>query len=136
MDMTETTRLGGCEIIAFATIVDVSRAKAFYGETLGLRLVAEEPPFALVFDAHGTMLRLVMAKQLPPAQGTVLGWRVPEIAAAVKELSEAGVHFERFERMPQDELGIWASPSGAQVAWFRDPDGNILSVTEFPESKS
>ena len=134
--MTDAVRLGGCEIIAFATIVDVSRAKAFYGETLGLRLISEEPPFALVFDAHGTMLRLVTAKQLPPAQGTVLGWRVPEIAAAVKELSEAGVRFERFEGMPQDELGIWASPSGAQVAWFKDPDGNILSVTEFPESKS
>jgi catechol 2,3-dioxygenase-like lactoylglutathione lyase family enzyme len=133
--MAETSRLGKYDIIGFVTILDVARAKEFYRDTLGLRLVSEEPPFALVFEANGIMLRLSMAKQLPPAHGTVLGWQVPDIAATVTELNQAGVRFERFDGMKQDELGIWTSPSGARVAWFRDPDGNILSVTEFPAPK-
>ena len=133
--MSQLSELGKCNIIGFVTIVDVSRAKDFYRDTLGLRLVTEEPPFALVFDANGIMLRLGMAKELPPAHGTVLGWQVPEITATVKNLGRAGVHFERYEGMDQNELGIWISPSGAKVAWFKDPDGNILSVTEFPEQK-
>jgi catechol 2,3-dioxygenase-like lactoylglutathione lyase family enzyme len=133
--MTQPSGLSQYDIIGFVVIVDVERAKAFYRDTLGLRLVSEEPPFALVFDANGIMLRLVMGKQLPPAYGTVLGWRVPDIAAAVKDLNKAGVAFERFEGMKQDELGIWASPSGAKIAWFKDPDGNILSLTEFPGGK-
>jgi len=124
--------LGNCNIIAFASIVDVPRAKDFYQNTLGLRLVMEEPPFALVFDANGIMLRLVMAEKLPPAHGTVLGWEVPEITSTIESLGQAGVRFERYEGMNQDELGIWISPTGAKVAWFKDPDGNILSVTQHP----
>ena len=131
--MSQLSGLGKYNIIAFVTIVDVPRAKDFYRDTLGLRLVSEDPPFALVFEANGIMLRLGMAKELPPAHGTVLGWQVPEITATVQNLRQAGVHFERFEGMDQDELGIWNSPYGAKVAWFKDPDGNILSVTEFPE---
>src|SRR5580693_8721313 len=100
-------------IIAFATIVDVERAKEFYRDTLGLTLLSEEPPFALVFDAHGIMLRLGMAKELPPAHGTVLGWNVPDIAATVKELAAAGVQFERYPHMKQDESGVWGAPGGA-----------------------
>lgn len=133
--MTLSSRIGQYPIIGFVTIVDVERAKVFYRDTLGLRLVSEEPPFALVFDANGIMLRLGMAKQVSPAHGTVLGWSVPDISATVRELNQAGVAFERFDGLKQDELGIWASPSGAKVAWFKDPDGNILSVTEFPGSK-
>jgi len=133
--MTQLTGLGKYNIIGFVTIVDVSRARDFYRDTLGLRLVMEEPPFALVFEANGIMLRLGMAKELPPAHGTVLGWQVPEITATVKNLEIAGVCFERFEGMDQDELGIWTAPTGAKVAWFKDPDGNILSVTEFPEQR-
>jgi hypothetical protein len=95
----------------------------------------EEPPFALVFDANGIMLRLGMAKEIAPAHGTVLGWQVPEIDATVKELAQAGVQFERFKGTDQDELGIWTSPTGAKVAWFKDPDGNILSLSEHPELK-
>jgi len=131
--MPQHSGLGKFNIIGFVTIVDISRAKDFYRDILGLRLVKEEPPFALVFEANGIMLRLGMAKELPPAHGTVLGWQVQEIAATVKNLGHAGVRFERFEGMDQDELGIWSSPSGAKVAWFKDPDGNILSLTEFPE---
>ena len=130
--MSQPSGLGKYNIIGFVTIVDVARARDFYRDTLGLRLVMEEPPFALVFEANGIMLRLGMAKKLPPAHGTVLGWQVPEIAATVKSLVRSGVRFERYEGMEQDELGIWTSPTGAMVAWFRDPDGNILSVTEFP----
>lgn len=134
--MTQKARLARYNIIAFATIVDVERAKSFYRDTLGLTLVSEEPPFALVFDANGIMIRLAMAKELSPAMGTVLGWQVPDIVAAVKELQEAGVSFERygFDWMKQDELGIWTTPTGAKVAWFRDPDGNTLSLSEHPET--
>jgi len=133
--MAQNGGLGKYNIIAFVTIVDIARAKEFYRDTLGLRLVSEEPPFALVFDAHGIMLRLGMGKQVPAGVGTVLGWEVPDIAAAVRDLQQAGVHFERYEQMKQDELGIWTTPTGARVAWFRDPDGNILSISEHPEAR-
>jgi catechol 2,3-dioxygenase-like lactoylglutathione lyase family enzyme len=130
--MSQSSGLGKYNIIGFVSIVDVARAKEFYRDTLGLHLVMEEPPFALVFEANGIMLRLGMAKELPPAHGTVLGWQVPEITAIVKSLGQAGVRFEFYEGMNQDELGIWSSPSGAKVAWFKDPDGNTLSVSEHP----
>ena len=131
--MPQVTRLGKHNIIGFVNIVDVARAKAFYRDTLGLHLLSEEPPFALVFEANGIMLRLGMAKELPPAHGTVLGWQVPDISATVRELEEAGVRFERYAQLKQDELGIWTAPTGAKVAWFKDPDGNILSLSEHPE---
>ncbi len=134
--MPQTTGLGEYNIVAFASIVDVLRAKDFYQNTLGLRLLMEEPPFALVFEANGIMLRLGMAKELPPAHGAVLGWQVPEIASVVSNLQRAGVAFERYEGMAQDQLGIWTSPTGARVAWFKDPDGNTLSVSEHPELNS
>jgi catechol 2,3-dioxygenase-like lactoylglutathione lyase family enzyme len=127
------TGVANYPIIAFATIVDVERAKAFYRDTLGLTLVSEEPPFALVFDANGIMVRLAMADKPANVQGTVLGWRVPEIESAVSELTQRGVRFERFEGLGQNDAGVWTSPSGARVAWFRDPDGNILSLSEHPE---
>jgi len=125
--------LSKCNIIGFLTIVDVARAKEFYRDTLGLRLLSEEPPFALVFEANGIMLRLGMGKELPPVQGTVLGWKVPDAAAAVRDLQKVGVRFERYDQMKQDQLGIWTAPTGAKVAWFKDPDGNILSLSEHPE---
>lgn len=133
--MTKNSVMAKYKIIAFATIVDVERAKSFYRDTLGLTLVSEEPPFALVFDANGIMVRLGMGKELPAAHGTVLGWQVPEIEAAARELSGNGVRFERFDGLKQDEMGIWTSPTGARVAWFRDPDGNILSISEHPEER-
>ena len=130
--MTQAAGLNQYNIIAFVPIVDVERAKAFYRDTLGLRLVSEEPPFALEFNANGIMLRLVMAQKMPAGFGTVVGWQVPDIAAAVKNLQERGVSFERYEHMPQDELGVWTTPTGAKVAWFKDPDGNVLSVSQHP----
>jgi catechol 2,3-dioxygenase-like lactoylglutathione lyase family enzyme len=133
--MSQQSGLAHHNIIAFVTIVDVVRAKEFYGEKLGLRLVSEEPPFALVFDANGIMLRLGMGREIPPVPGTVLGWQVPDVVAAAKDLERAGVRLERFPPIKQDELGIWSSPTGARVAWFKDPDGNILSISEHPEVK-
>ncbi len=126
--------LASYPLIAFATIVDVERAKHFYRDVLGLTLMSEEPPFALVFDANGTMVRLGMAKKLPEAHGTVLGWGVPDIELAVRELLERDVKCVRFDGLPQDDNAIWASPNGAKVAWFRDPDGNLLSISQHPGS--
>ena len=119
-------------IVAFVATTDPKRAKPFYGKTLGLRLISEDG-FALAFEAGGTMLRVAIVKTLRPAGYTVLGWIVPDIARAVRDLGKRGVIFQRYEgMMPQDDLGIWSSPSGARVAWFTDPDGNTLSLTQFP----
>ncbi len=122
--------LGPHKIIAFVGTSDPGAARTFYRDTLGLRLVSEDG-FALVFDAGGTMLRVTTVQKVAAAQYTVLGWQVEDIAATVKVLQKAGVKFERFEGMPQDELGVWTAPGGAKIAWFKDPDGNMLSVTEF-----
>jgi catechol 2,3-dioxygenase-like lactoylglutathione lyase family enzyme len=127
-------QLGEQQIIAFIAASDPDRAKKFYRDTLGLRLVSEELPFALVFDAHGIMLRVTIVKELKPADYTVLGWQVPKIKVAAKALTKAGVVFERFPGMHQDDLGIWSSPNGGQVAWFKDPAGNTLSVSEHRET--
>lgn len=119
------------KVIAFVTVRDAGRAKEFYVGTLGLQMTSEELPFALVFDVNGTMLRVAISAQHTPLPGTVLGWQVASIHERVRELAAAGVVFARFEGMPQDESGIWTTPSGAQVAWFKDPDGNLLSLTQF-----
>jgi catechol 2,3-dioxygenase-like lactoylglutathione lyase family enzyme len=129
--------LGPEKVIAFLAISDPASALAFYAGKLGLRLLQEEYPYALVFEAGGTMLRLQIVPGKPaPAPYTALGWEVADIAARVRELERAGVKFERFPSfMEQDELGIWAAPGGAQVAWFRDPEGNLLSLTQFSSGK-
>jgi catechol 2,3-dioxygenase-like lactoylglutathione lyase family enzyme len=120
-------------IVTFIATCDPDRAKKFYRDTLGLRLVSDQLPFALVFDAHGIPLRVSIVNKFKPAGFTVLGWQVPKIKAAVNALAKAGVQFERYPGMDQDELGIWSSPSGAKIAWFKDPDGNTLSISEGPE---
>jgi len=128
--MPDKFQLGEQRIIAFVSTSDPDRAKKFYRDILGLRLVSEELPFALVFDAHGIMLRVTIVEKVKPAGYTVLGWQVPKIKQAAKALTKAGVVFERFPGMEQDDLGIWSSPSGAKVAWFKDADGNTLSISE------
>lgn len=119
-------------LIAFIATRDAERAKKFYRDTLGLRLALDQLPFALVFDAHGTMLRVTPVKELVEAGYTVLGWEVPDIAAEARSLRDAGVEFQRYPGMglEQDDLGIWTAPGGAKVAWFKDPDGNILSISQ------
>ena len=121
--------LGSSELVAFVATTDLDRARAFYGGVLGLAVV-EESPFACVFDAHGTRLRVTPVAEIVTAPYTVLGWAVADIAATVRALGRAGVRFERFAGMDQDDLGVWTSPGGAKVAWFPDPDGNVLSLTQ------
>jgi catechol 2,3-dioxygenase-like lactoylglutathione lyase family enzyme len=121
--------LAADDVIAFVATADPGRARAFYVDTLGLPL-EDESPFALVFRANGTMLRVAIAEEVVPAPYTVLGWAVSDIAARVRELAARGVVFERYGGMEQDELGVWRSPSGARIAWFKDPDGNTLSLTQ------
>jgi catechol 2,3-dioxygenase-like lactoylglutathione lyase family enzyme len=117
--------------MAFSATTDGEGARAFYGEKLGLKLV-EDSGFALVFDAGGTMLRVQKVKEVPEGKYTALGWEVPDIAAKVEELAAAGVKFEHYGFPGQDEKGIWTPPGArAKVAWFKDPDGNILSLTQF-----
>jgi catechol 2,3-dioxygenase-like lactoylglutathione lyase family enzyme len=129
--MPDPFQLGHQPLIAFIATRDAERAKKFYRDTLGLALVSDETPFALVFDAHGTMLRVTPVKELARAEYSVLGWQVPDIDAAVKALQKAGVQFERYEGVPQDELGVWTAPGGAaKVAWFKDPDGNTLGISQ------
>jgi catechol 2,3-dioxygenase-like lactoylglutathione lyase family enzyme len=121
--------LGACDLVAFVGVTELNRARAFYERTLGLRLV-EQTPIAHVFRVNGTLLRVTEVDQVAPAAYTVLGWMVSDIASTIRELGGRGVEFERYEGMGQDELGVWTAPSGALVAWFKDPDGNMLSLTQ------
>jgi catechol 2,3-dioxygenase-like lactoylglutathione lyase family enzyme len=125
--MPGSSPLAAHKLCAFVATTDPARAKTFYRDQLGLHLLREELPFALVFDVNGTMLRVQVVSELKPAGYTVLGW---EVAATAKRIEEAGVKMEHFEGVPQDELGIWTSPSGARVAWFKDPEGHILSIAQ------
>lgn|SRR5487761_2432435 len=124
--------LGASKIIAFAPVTDMEQARDFYEGALGLRLVTDEAPFALVFDANGTMLRVTPVTDHHPAPFTVLGWQVDSIVNIVEKLTAAGIAFLRFPGLNEnDPLGIWNAPGGAKISWFKDPDGNVLSVTEF-----
>ena len=121
--------LSSTNIIAFVPIKDAEKSRAFYEGILGLRFVKDDG-FALVLEANGIMVRAVKMKDFTPAQFTVLGWEVSDIETVVRELGKKGVHFEIFGFFKQDELGIWTTPSGDRVAWFKDPDGNTLSVSQ------
>lgn len=121
--------LGSTDIIGFVPISEKEKAQAFYEGLLGLRLVKDDG-FALVFDANGIMLRLVKLPQITPAQHTILGWQVKGIEDVVRQLQLKGVQFQRYGFFKQDDLGIWTAPSGDKVAWFKDPDGNTLSLSE------
>ncbi len=130
--MEKDSILGSSKLIAFVPTIDPAKARAFYEGVLGLRLVEDAKPFALVFDANGTMLRVTTVRELQPDPFTVLGWDVPSIETTVTQLAATGIEFLRFPGMnDSDPLGIWTAPSGARVAWFKDPDGNALSVTQF-----
>ena len=116
--------------ILFLATADAERSRAFFERVLGLTFVADEP-VALVFQVGGLMLRIQKVDRVHQAHCTALGWEVPDIRRTVADLTRAGVIFQRYEGMQQDEDGIWSAPSGALVAWFQDPDGNVLSLTQF-----
>jgi catechol 2,3-dioxygenase-like lactoylglutathione lyase family enzyme len=130
--MTKKSILGTSKLVAFVATTDPNKARAFYEGVLGLRLVEDEKPFALVFNANGVMLRVTAVHEHNPAPFTVLGWGVDSIEETVDRLTAAGVEFQRYTGMNDGDLrGIWNAPSGARVAWFKDPDGNVLSVSQF-----
>ena len=117
------------QIVAFLATTSPDRAKRFYSEVLGLKLLCEDE-FALAFDAQGTLLRIQKVEKFAPHPFTALGWSVSDIKKAVGRLAESGVTFERYSFLEQDALGIWQAPSGTNVAWFKDPDGNVLSLSD------
>jgi catechol 2,3-dioxygenase-like lactoylglutathione lyase family enzyme len=121
-----STRLS--KLVGLAITTKPEQAKTFYAEKLGFRFLKDDG-FALVFDAHGTFLRVSKLKQFTPAQHTVLGWQVDDIVATVEVLKTRGVIFERYPGMPQDENAICTFSTGDRVAWFKDPEGNVLSLS-------
>lgn len=118
------------KIVGFVPTVRAEKARWFYESVLKLPLISADG-FASVFDANGIMLRVTKVAEFKPHPFTILGWAVADIAAIVQDLQTQGVRFEKYTGMNQDEHGIWASPNGAKVAWFKDPDGNVLSVTQY-----
>ncbi|MDB5101371.1 MAG: Glyoxalase/bleomycin resistance protein/dioxygenase [Cyanobacteria bacterium RYN_339] len=115
--------------IAFLATTDAERARAFYEGQLGLTFVADQHVF-LLFDAHGTRLHIQKVEAVDPPGYTVLGWQVADIAGEVRALAASGVTFERYDFIEHDEAGIWTAPGGARIAWFKDPDGHTLSLTQ------
>jgi catechol 2,3-dioxygenase-like lactoylglutathione lyase family enzyme len=124
--------LGSSAVVAFVPSRSPRKSRSFYEQTLGLRFISDDQ-FASVFDANDVMVRVVDVsgvESFKPFPFTILGWSVDDIDKTVKGLQKKGVRFERYAGMDQDKLGIWTSPSGARIAWFKDPDGNVLSVGE------
>lgn len=119
--------------ISFVATTDAGAAEAFYGGCLGLALL-EVSPFALVFRDGNTTLRVQIVADLSPAPHTVHGWQVTDIEHEIEELTFKGVTTLRYDQMSQDALGIWTSPDGHKIAWFKDPGGNILSLTQFMDA--
>ena len=114
---------------AFIPTINPATAKKFYRDTLSLTLLSEDD-YSLEFNANGTLLRVTIVEKLDPHPFTVLGWDVDNIVSLIESLVSKGIIFERYNFLEQDKFGIWTSPSGAKVAWFKDTDGNILSLTQ------
>jgi catechol 2,3-dioxygenase-like lactoylglutathione lyase family enzyme len=129
--LRENIMLANEKLVAFGATTNAERAAQFYGEVLGLSRRSEDA-FALAFDTNGVELRLQKLETLKPQAFTVLGWQVRDVNAVVDVLTQRGVRAERYPGLEQDARGIWCAPSGARVAWFKDPDGNLLSVAQYP----
>jgi len=123
--------LTNAKLMAFVPASDLAAARAFYERVLGLRYLDEDGFAVTVEAAQGIRVRLVRIENHKPVQFTILGWETPDIEKSVSELEERGVAFAGFGLPNQDARGIWTAPGGAKVAWFRDPDGNTLSLTQF-----
>ena len=119
-------------IVAFVPSHDLARSRDFYEGALGMRVV-DVNDFALVLLSGETTVRVTLAENWSPQPFTVLGWTVADAAEVSDRLASAGVALLRYDGMGQDERGLWTTPTGARVAWFADPDGNVLSVTQLPE---
>ncbi|OED41182.1 hypothetical protein AB833_10550 [Chromatiales bacterium (ex Bugula neritina AB1)] len=117
------------KLVAFAATAMPEQSIDFYSNVLNLNLIADTP-FALVFDANGTTLRIQKVETVTVTEYTILGWEVKNIITTARDLANKGVQFKYYANMPQDDLGIWKTPDGTMVAWFNDPDGNTLSVTQ------
>ncbi len=117
------------KIIGFIPTRDADRALNFYRDLLGLRFLSDDP-FAIVLESNGTMVRLVRIEEFTPAPYTILGWEIEDLGSTVKELSAKGLAFLRYSFLQQSEDGIWTAPNGAKIAWFHDPDGNTLSLSQ------
>jgi len=115
--------------MAFVAVSDAVRARPFYEDTLGLAVKSVDP-YGIMFDSNGIYLRMSIVRDFKPAPYSVLSWVVGDIQAMIRGLEEKGVKFERFPGLPQDESGAWSAPDGTKVAWFKDPDGNMLSLTQ------
>lgn len=122
--------LANASFIGFIPVRDLAGARSFYEETLGLR-VLDETPFALVLGAGGTTVRVTPVGDFAAQPFTVAGWHVADIDGEVRALAGRGIEFTRYDGMTQDDLGIWTAPGGDRIAWFKDPDGNTLSLTTF-----
>jgi catechol 2,3-dioxygenase-like lactoylglutathione lyase family enzyme len=125
----EEAMLTDAKMIGFILTKDYERARAFYEGQMGFEFVSHDR-FALVMRAGGNMVRIVKMPEFVPLQSTVLGWEVADVEAAVSWLAERGVGFEKYPWVQDKERGIWTTPGGDKVAWFKDPDGNVLSVSQ------
>ncbi|HEY7485076.1 MAG TPA: VOC family protein [Streptosporangiaceae bacterium] len=123
--------LGSAQVVAFVPATDLDRSCRFYRDVLGLALI-ETNPSACVFRTGGTTLRVTKVDRLRAQPFTVLGWTVPDIQRAVDDLADRGVAMGHYDGMGQDERGVWTAPGGSLVAWFKDPDGNTLAVSQPP----
>lgn len=116
--------------ISFLATTEPEQARIFYGETLGLRLI-ESSPFALAFADGDSMLRVQIVPELNPPPHTAHGWQVTDIEEEIAVLTAKGVSFLAFDELPQSPSGVWTTPDGHKIAWFKDPSGNVLSLTQF-----
>jgi len=117
------------KIVGFVATKDYATARNFYEKILGIQFVNQDA-FALEFRSGGNMIRISKIDDFTPMPFTVLGWEVEDIRTVVQDLTKRGVSFEKYPFLKQDDLGIWDAPGGARVAWFKDPDGNLLSVSQ------
>jgi catechol 2,3-dioxygenase-like lactoylglutathione lyase family enzyme len=121
--------LASSKIVGFVPTRDSKQARSFYEGKLGFKFISDDQ-FALVVQAGETMIRIAKAPKFTPAAYTVMGWEVQDIEKIVAWLKARGVVFEKYPFIQDQELGIWSTPDGSKVAWFKDPDGNVLSVSE------
>ncbi len=117
-------------LVAFVPSTDLERSRRFYEGVLGLEVTADDG-FAVVAESNGVRIRIThVGDELRAQPFTILGWRVADIHAAVADLVARGVELLRVDGLDQDDASVWTAPGGTHVAWFKDPDGNTLSLDD------